>query len=76
MGSTSAQIVRCGKCRGMLQDTTSDETVTHDIKKATVFLTTPAAAARAIVRGWRIWTGWRDGDTEYITRVVCPRDRA
>lgn len=59
----------------MLVDTTGDETVTQDINKATVFATPSAAATRANMLGWRIWTSWRDNGDEYVSRVDCPKDR-
>lgn len=59
----------------MLVDTTGDETVTQDISKATIFTTPSAAATRANMRGWRIWTGWRENGEEYVSRVDCPKDR-
>lgn len=69
------QMVRCDTCRGMLIDTTSDETVTHDLNAATVFPTSQAAATRANARGWQVWTSWRNDGTEYVSRVDCPNDR-
>lgn len=75
MALVTVQVVRCDACRGMLRDTTSDETVTQDVNAATIFLTPQAAATRANMRGWRIWTSWRADGSEYVSRVDCPKDR-
>ena len=75
MALVAVQVVRCDKCRGMLVDITGDETVTGDLHEATVFPTPQAAATRANVRGWRIWTSWREDGSEYVSRVDCPKDR-
>ena len=75
MALVSVQVARCDGCRGMLRDTTSDETVTQDINEATIFTTPQQAATRANMRGWRVWTGWREDGSEYVSRLDCPRDR-
>lgn len=71
----TVQVVQCDTCRGMLVDTTSDETVTQDVNAATIFRTSQTAATRANMRGWRIWTSWRPDGSEYVSRVDCPKDR-
>lgn len=58
----------------MLRDTTGDETVTQDLREATIFPTQQAAANRASRLGWRIWTGWREDGSSYVSRAECPRD--
>lgn len=75
MAIVAVHVVRCNTCRGMLTDTTSDENITQDINTATVFATPSAAATRANMLGWRIWTGWRENGDEYVSRVDCPKDR-
>jgi len=77
MALVAVQMVQCDGCRGMLMDISGDdtETITTDINKATIFRTPQAAATRANMRGWRIWTSWREDGSEYVSRVDCPKDR-
>lgn len=75
MAIVTVQVVRCDGCRGMLRDTTGDDTVTQDVNEATLFTNPSIAATRANMRGWRIWTSWREDGSEYVSRVDCPKDR-
>ncbi len=72
MALIAVQIVQCNACRGMMKDVSGDDTVTKDIHEATVFRTPQAAATRANMRGWRVWTSWRENGDEYVSRVDCP----
>lgn len=75
MALVTVQLVRCDGCRGMLRDTADGDAVTQDVNEAAIFLTIQAAANRASILGWRIWTSWKEDGTEYVSRVDCPQDR-
>lgn len=75
MALVTVQVVQCDTCRGMLLDITGDDTVTQDVNKATLFTSSSAAATRANMRGWRVWTSWREDGSEYVSRFDCPKDR-
>jgi len=72
MALVAVQIVQCDTCRGMMMATGDSSDVTSDIREATTYRTTSEAATAANMRGWRIWTGWRDNGDEYVSRVDCP----
>lgn len=75
MALVAVQVVRCDACRGMLRDTKDGDTVTQDVNAATIFPTEQVAATQANMLGWRIWTGWREDGSEFVSRVDCPQDR-